>query len=287
MGRAALVLALVVAGVLAGCSGDDDEAATSAVDQDVAASDAAAGSTAAGATPLAVAAQPVPSRLVVRTASLAIETDEVDAAARRAGQIALGAGGSVFAQDTSLGEVATSTVTLKVPPDRLSDVLDQLAGLGEPTARTIGTDDVTDTAYDLDGRIRTAETSVERLRTFLSETTDVGQVTALEGELTRREAELEVLLGQRRSLQEQVDLATITLTVRQPPTVAATVESIPGVGRAFNRGLEAFWFLARAAAVALAFLLPFAATTGALAWVAWRVSRRIRHRPHPRPAESA
>ena len=200
----------------------------------------------------------------------------------------------MFAHDTSLGDTAHSVVTLKVPPDQLDEVMERLGQLGDVTARTIGTEDVTDQAYDLDGRIESAQTSVDRLREFLAGATSVlagatsvQDVAALEGELTRRETELEVLLGYRRALQSRVDEATIVLTLRAPERLDA-VESIPGMGSALATGLKAFWLVIRVVLVGLAFLLPFALSGGAIAWLVlrvlrWRSGRRPLAPPPPAP----
>ncbi len=58
-----------------------------------------------------------------------------------------------------------------------------------------------------------------RLRKFLEEATQLEDVAQLERELLDRETTLERLRGQIRTLRDQVDLATITLTITQSPTV--------------------------------------------------------------------
>ncbi len=291
--RVAIVGFLTLGVVVAGCSSSDDDSATSdtaaggASPTTAAAADLDAGAARAD---LPAAVQTPGVRLVARVGSLTVETDDVDAASREAGAIATAAGGVVFAQDSNLGETAHSVVTLKVPPDQLDAVLERLGSLGDVKARTIGTEDVTDQAYDLDGRIESAETSVDRLREFLAGATSVQDVAALEAELTRRETELEVLLGQRRSLQSRVDEATVILTLREPDRLDA-VESIPGVGSALATGLKAFWLVTRVVLVGLAFVLPFALAGGAFAWLAlrivrWRTGRRRPLAPPP-PAPAA
>ena len=61
--------------------------------------------------------------------------------------------------------------------------------------------------------------SVARLRRLLEEAVKLEDVAQIERELLDRETTLEVLRGQLRTLRGQVDLATITLTIHQSPTV--------------------------------------------------------------------
>lgn len=71
---------------------------------------------------------------------------------------------------------------------------------------------------DLKSRIATAETSVARLRELLAQATDIDNVVALEQQLLQRETDLETLRGQLHTLETQVALATIYLTITEATT---------------------------------------------------------------------
>ena len=110
-------------------------------------------------------------------------------------------------------------ITFKVLPADFSTALERLSGVGKLVDQSITSDDVTEIIVDLRSRIITAEASVDRLRNFLQEATDLEDVAELERELLDRETTLERLRGQLRTLENQVDLATITLAIAQSPTV--------------------------------------------------------------------
>ena len=98
---------------------------------------------------------------------------------------------------------------------------------GQLVDQQISADDVTDRIVNFESRIITAEASVLRLRKFLEEATNIDNVALLERELLNRETDLETLRGQLRTLQDQVSLATITLTINQlpePPIVLPDTE---------------------------------------------------------------
>ena len=119
---------------------------------------------------------------------------------------------------------------------------------------------------------------------FLGEATDVNQIAGLEGELTRREAELASVEAQRRSLADQVALSTVTVVFDAARSDPAPVEDDDRTLPTFLGGLEAGWDAAVAVvAVLLAgagLLLPFLPllVVAALVW-RWRRGRRVAPTP--------
>ena len=259
---AAAVLAIIG---LAGCGSSGDEAATSAqsvgeeaktVDQgvsnaveselDVGAGDGLADSAAAATTAAATAgggasgAEPVPpalqpidlGRSIIFTATVSVEVDNIATSSDAALQAIAGLGGFLYGQQATTEPTATNTLTFKVAPKDFQEALHRLGGLGKVLDQKVSTDDVTERVVDLQSRIKAAEVSVERLRGFLAQATDINALAAFERELLQRETDLETLRGQLRTLEKQVDLATITLTLTQlapdGPAVALTVTAYAG-----------------------------------------------------------
>lgn len=177
-----------------------------------------------GTSTLAAGVPAVPADLgrdIIYTAWIAVETADVAAAAAQANSIIAGLGGFTFSQDTRTQDRAHTTLTFKVRPEQFSTALERLSNVGELVEQSVNAEDVTDIVVDLNSRISTAEISVNRLREFLSQATDVEGVAELERELANRETNLERLRGQLRSLRDRVDLATITLSITE------SVEAVP------------------------------------------------------------
>ena len=158
-------------------------------------------------------------RDIIYTAEISVQADDVEAASREAVAIVQGLGGIVFSQNTRTEPRPRTSITFKVLPADFSTALERLSGVGKLVDQSITSDDVTEIIVDLRSRIITAEASVDRLRNFLQEATDLEDVAELERELLDRETTLERLRGQLRTLENQVDLATITLAITQSPTV--------------------------------------------------------------------
>jgi hypothetical protein len=228
-------------------------------------------------------------RSVIRTAELRVEVDDVPGASERALVVVEAAGGFLSGQRSDLSGDANAVLTFKVPPDAFLDALGDLAGLGDLVERRVGSDDVTEQVVDLEGRLAATTASVDRLRALLADAADVPQVVAVEGELARREGELESLTGQLRSLRESVDLATVTLTLTPPPGSPGRPhdDDDPTFVDGLRTGGRALATAARAGATALGFALPFLAVAAVVALPArWAWRRWSRPRPAA-PAGSA
>ena len=202
-------------------------------------------------------------------------------AAGPAARAAVRAGGFVADQDDDLAGDPSASLTLKVPPAKFPAVLRALDDLGRVETRKIQVEDVTETVVDLDSRIKTAATSVERLRVLLAGAEDVNAVVALESELAQREQQLETLEGQRRALANRVDLATIDVHLAEKTSPRASGR-IPGVGEGLRGGWAALVNFLKVLVLVLAAALPFLPfVVVAVLLVRWLVHRR-RSRP-PRP----
>ncbi|MCA1713456.1 MAG: DUF4349 domain-containing protein [Actinobacteria bacterium] len=260
MRRTAAVLSLLV--LLTGCS-NPESGGTAASSSD---------SAARGAPPVAVKAvsQALP-RAVVRTAELHVRVPDARRAVTRAEALVRTAGGQVASEDVDVAAAdPVGQLLLLVPPDRLTAVLDGLARLGDEQLRRLGSEDVTEQVVDLDARLATQRTGVQRVRALLEKASSLSDVIRIEAELTKRQSELESLEARSRALAGQVAMAKVTLRLTTAEPVAAHV----GFVRGLRGGWHAFLATARVTAATAGAVLPFLPVLLAGAVIAWWVRRR-------------
>ncbi len=211
----------------------------------------------AGDRDTAVDARALPGDAVIRTADLSVEVEDVRRSAEQAGQIARDAGGRVAGEDRSgSGEDGSATLQLRVPPEEFDAAVSDLSALGTERGRQLGSEDVTDVVVDLEARLSTQRASVARVTALLAEATNLGEVVQIEGELTRRTADLESLQARLASLEAQVDLSTITVHLFAPGSEPAEPGAL-GFSDGLRNGWEAVMTVARVVAVTAGALLPF------------------------------
>jgi len=227
--------------VAAACSGGDDEAGSESGDparfeevsgEVIAADDAA--DDAGGDSPAAPAAdgakadlgsggavteavlQPIDTgRDIIFTAVIQVEVADVALADQQARTAIQGLGGLLFGQQTTTEGITRTTLTFKVDPKDFQTALSSLGELGFLRNQQISADDVTERVVDLQSQIITSEASVERLRALLERAATLPEIADVERGLLERETTLERLRGQLRTIQDQVSLATITVTLTQ------------------------------------------------------------------------
>jgi len=154
-------------------------------------------------------------RKIIFEATINVEVDDVPTAEARAKEIVDDLGGFLFGQSTTGGSTAQSTLIFKVLPEDFNQALAGLGEIGDLRSQSVTTDDVTERIVDISARIEVTELGVERLRTALENTTEFDEFTRVENLLLAREADLAVMKGQLRTLEDRVDLSTITLILGQ------------------------------------------------------------------------
>ena len=287
-------LALIIA--LAGCGDGSDDAQSSAGSAPDLGGPAPAEAPARGEADQGQAAGPaqapnlsVDQRSIIYTGAITVRVDDVNIAAARAAGIATAAGGFVGGDKRNSGSGSQdATLELRVPADKFSPVVDQLAGLGTEEQRGINTEDVTEQTIDLDARIATQQARVDSGRKLLAQAKSLSDLVMLEREVATRESDLASLQAKKRRLADLTALSTITVVLLDPEAAAAQEEEgAPG----FLAGLENGWkgLLASLGVLltVLGWLLPWLIAIGLPAWgIIWLI-RRYRPRPPARAAMTA
>ncbi|MBO4140298.1 DUF4349 domain-containing protein [Micromonospora tulbaghiae] len=229
----------------------------------------------------------VDQRSIIYTGTMQVRVDDVEAAAREAVTAVTAAGGFVGADRRSSRDAeARAALTLRVPADRFSAVIDQLAGFGRQERREIRTEDVTEQVVDLDARIATQRARVESARKLLARATSVDELVRLENEVGSRQADLASLEARKRRLADLTSLSTITVTFLGQDASTAEEEADLGFLAGLGGGWTAFLASARVLLTVLGAVLPFAVVIGVPLWLLLLWRRRVRARrtpPGPEP----
>ncbi|MEV3963225.1 DUF4349 domain-containing protein [Nocardia sp. NPDC050193] len=107
-----------------------------------------------------------------------------------------------------------ANLVVRIPATDTDAFIDGLSDLGEITQVGTNRDDVTLQWQDLDARITALRASVDRLRDLMARAANTADLIAAEEALADRQAELDSLTGQRRYLDDQISLSTLTVDIR-------------------------------------------------------------------------
>jgi hypothetical protein len=218
-------------------------------------------------------------RQVITSGYMTVTVEEPAEAADEAARIVEQAGGHV----DSRSEVAPTErdpgraeLTLRIPSDKLTATLDRIEGLGELEETTVAKQDVTSVAQDIDARITSLQTSVDRLLALMTQATTTADLIAIESALSERQANLESLQSQRRSLADQVDMSTVTLYLGSERD--APIDEPFNFWSGLQAGWEALMAFGSFLLVALGVILPWLILPVIALAVVWLLVRRRRRR---------
>lgn len=226
-----------------GVVGDDRAAQTESADAD-------AGNLSAKAAPEGYAADSVPvpppgepltapgkDREVITSGSATVKVKDTEQEADRFTTWVEKHGGRVDARSESRDDENHTSASLvaRIPSKHVGAAIAELRKLGQVQSVNLQRDDVTAQGQDLDARIKALRISIDRLEAILERAGSSSEVIEAESALSQRQQELESLQLQRRSLDDQVALSSLSVSFVQ--------ESAPGsvAPGGFRGGLIAGW----------------------------------------------
>ena len=216
-----------------------------------------------------------------------MEVERYEQAAETVGRVARELSGYVAeVRAAETGGKWRGTIVVRIPSERFDEALLRLAKLGKTTAQSLGTQDVTKKAMDLESRIRAKKDAEARMRDVLrTRTAKLADIVEAEAELTKIVEEIEQMEGERRLLEQQVAYSTVTVNLSEPHAEPTVMK--PSL---FSPIREAFHDAGAAMASSVAGLI-YTVVVGApwalLAVLLWGLLRRLRARRQRRLAEAA
>jgi hypothetical protein len=267
-----LVAFAVAVLLLAGCTAQG--ASTSGLSTDPSRSDSSGGIVAPGSAVKSGTTGEIMSskRDVITTGSVSITVGDPIKSTQDAVIITEQAGGRVDSRTenpATPNQPASARLTLRIPADQLDRTLSELRKLGTVNYVSLNASDITKQTQDLDARIKSLGTSVDRLLALMQQATNTADLIAIESALSARQAELEGLQSQRNYLSDQVDFSTVSLDLYSKGTVA------PGSPDNFWTGIVAGWnalvSALGSALIGIGFALPWLVALGAAAAIVFLI----------------
>ena len=222
--------------------------------------------------------RPSTDRALVVTVDTSLRVTDVNDASAKIRAEVESAGGYVASSNARGGDDAYATMELRVPSNQTAAVRKTLASFGDVTSETEKVDDVTEQRADLAARLHNARTQEARLLELMTQKTGtIAEVIDAEKELSRVRETVERLEAEQRTLESQIVLSTIRVTLTTPSSVAWQT---PGqsVAGSWNAGVKGAKAIAVYGAMAVAALAPTFLPLIALALVAIAIVRRRNRR---------
>ena len=167
-------------------------------------------------------------------------------------------------------------IQIRVPAEKLTEAIDDLADVGEVTRSSVTRQDVTQTTIDLKAQVESAEASVARLTELMNEAGSLSDLIAAESALTERQWALQSAQQQLESLAGQVDMASLSIMLTEEN---APVKADPaGFGDGLTAGWNGLLATLNSVVIGLGFLIPWLAVIAIAGVIVWLIVRSVRRR---------
>ena len=183
---------------------------------------------------------------LIYTAELRMETTEFDRAAAAIEDLTAECGG--YFESSSVSSwgrgYRDASYTVRVPAERYDDFLTRAGELCHVLNKLAYTDNVTEAYYDVDGRLKTQQTKLERLQALLARAESMEDIITIESAISDTEAQIESLSGQLRRYDALVAYSTVNISLQEVYKLS-NVEEAPTtfasrLGGAFSDGWRNF-----------------------------------------------
>jgi hypothetical protein len=177
---------------------------------------------------------------IIKNADLQLEVPDVRKVAADIGKITESAGGSVQSSSIYAGynNQYSGTVTIHVPQEQFTPVLEELQKLGKITSTSVSSDDVTEEYVDLQAQKTAYTNQLAQYNRILTQAVNVSEILVVQREIERVQVELDRITGRMKYLDSRVSFSVITIRLSEPAqVVTSTGISIASV---ISEGIEGF-----------------------------------------------
>lgn len=171
-----------------------------------------------------------PDQKLIKTVHMDTETEDLEALLGQLTEAISNQGGYLESQEIYNGSAYASyryrnaALTIRIPAENLSDFVGAVEKVTNVVRYNVTTENVTLTYVDIESRVNALETEQQRLLELLSQAQTMSDLLEIEGRLTEVRYELESVTTQLRTLSNQVDYATVYLSVEQVKVYTQTEE---------------------------------------------------------------
>ncbi len=131
-----------------------------------------------------------------------------------------------------------ANMTIRVPADKLEDLLSTVKGTANVVDMTSNTEDVTLTYVDIQSRKESLQVEYNCLLELLAEAESVDQIIMLQNRLTEVRYQIESMESRLRTYDNQVDYSTVYLYVKEVERVTPVITKEETTGDKIKSGLS-------------------------------------------------
>ena len=240
------------------------------------------------------AEEAIPRDKLIYRADMDLETTAFDQTAQRLEEVVEELGGYFESRSVSqYGTYRHGSYTVRVPAENFQRLLELVGESAHVLSQNDYADNVSESYYDLEARLATQRTKLERLQELLAKAETMEDIITVESAISETELQIEYLTGSLRTYDSLIDYSTVEISLSEVYKLSNVEEPAVGFGdrlvKALSSGLytgiNAVESLILALAYSWFFLLPPILVVVVLVLVLRRNRRKAEKQPPQPPAE--
>ena len=171
-----------------------------------------------------------------------------------------------------------ANMTVRIPADRVTEFTQEVGGMANVVSNNLCREDVTLQYVDTEGRVNALKTEEARLLELLADAETMSDLLEIEARLSDVRYELESYTSRLRTLDNQINYATVYLFIEevQEYTPAEEPTFFERITRGFADSLEGLWQSLQDLAVFLVVSFPYILVYGGIGLVLILVLKKLR-----------
>lgn len=206
---------------------------------------------------------------IIKTGQVSLEVQQVPAAIDRIKDIAVANGGYLSSSniDTSTRDRKTGYAMIRIPAASFDTVMAAIGPVGKVLSSSEQRSDVTEEYVDLTAQKESYQNQIANYNRLMTRADKVEDILKIQVELDRAQTELNRIEGRLRYLNNRIDLATISVNLREPEPVGG--ETGFSIITSINEGIAGFFGMISALIIIVLSLLPLIILLG-IVYVVYR-----------------
>lgn len=221
---------------------------------------------------------------IIKTGALSLVVDDTTKAVSAIRQIAEAKGGFIASSQVSdNGENGKKgSVIIRVPAAKFSETFDAIKALAQVVeVETTGGQDITQQYLDVSARLKNLRSTESQYLEILKRANTVDEILKVQERLSQVRGEIESMESQIKYLINQSDLATISVTLSEEPTVSVSLKDfrpLTIVKTSVKALLKGFIVMFNILVSLIIVGVPIGLAVLLIAWVLWRLVLVIKRR---------
>lgn len=178
------------------------------------------------------------SRKLVYNSNICLESKKFDKDLARVKEL-VSENGGYFESSSSYGNAEngnrSASLLARIPADKYQTFMNSVGDVGALTSKSENVDDITSSYVDVQARLKSLNTKLERLRELEANAENVTELLEIEDRINEVQYQIESYTAQKKAYDNQIDYSTVSIDISE----VATFSEIKA-DTAWNRFSEAF-----------------------------------------------